>query len=167
MLPRVKDSYYQILPSIITCSNAVAFMSEQVCGREECGEETVSAMDLHKVHCLKFQSHCYSVVLGWDTSYSSAERHAYGCKGAIRLSVLVQLPDYTSSGIAKAGPGRAHARLIKAPCSSRSCHTISHKARASARANGLAYSRCLANTNDLATPLYTSAATAKDKIWSI
>ena len=35
-----------------------------------------------------------------------------------------------SSGVAKAGPGRARARL-KAPCSSRSCHAISCEARAS------------------------------------
>ena len=46
----------------------------------------------------------------------------------------------------QAWPGTCPA---KAPRSSRTCHATSHKAHTS----GLASSRCLANTNDLATPL--------------
>ena len=43
----------------------------------------------------------------------------------------------------------------KALCSSRSRRAISQETRA----NGLVYSRCLANTNDLATPLITKQLT--------
>ena len=54
--------------------------------------------------------------------------------------------DHTS-GVAKAGPGWARARPKHhiRPTHVNSCHR--HKA------NGLVYSRCPANTNDLATPL--------------
>ena len=59
------------------------------------------------------------------------------------MRLVSQTPTQTS-GVAKAGPGRAHARP-KVPCLSHSCHTISREQ--------LAYSKCPANTNDLATPL--------------
>ena len=56
--------------------------------------------------------------------------------------------DRLPSGIVKTGPGWAWPGMCpaKAPCSS--CLRA-----ASVRPNGLAYSRCLANTNDLAMPL--------------
>ena len=58
---------------------------------------------------------------------------------------------HCTSGAVKARPGRARAKntmfvLLMSRNLTRSTHER--------KANGLAYSRCLANTNDLATPLH-------------
>ena len=62
------------------------------------------------------------------------------------------------SGVVKGGPGRARAHPkhhVRA-----ACHAISRKVH---EANGLAYSRCPANTNDLPTPLLQFMQTASDQ----
>ena len=65
-----------------------------------------------------------------------------------------------SSGVAKSRPGCMPA---KAPCLSRSCHAISHEREA----NGLAYSRCPANANDLATALQLSGTSPGINSWPL
>ena len=68
---------------------------------------------------------------------------------------IMALPSlsFLASGVAKGGPGQAHARPkhhVRAACHAISCEAC--------EANGLAYSRCLANTNDLATPLFLATS---------